>query len=151
MMPHVLGTLCQFFSGVGDAALENISMGMLHPKEDRKWTLGYKAGRLSGDAIGIAAGRGLFLAGTGLEASGVVASVGSGGVLAAAGIPISAGGLVLATAGTAVAAKSAISFMADASHPIKGEINPCDKKINLRQGLKRNREVVVRCMVGLTL
>lgn len=91
-------------------------MGMLQPKEARKWTLGYKVGRLTGDALGIIAGGWSFLAGSGMEAGGMAISVGSSGFLAAVGVPISAGGLALATAGTAVATKSAAGFMADASH-----------------------------------
>ena len=67
----------------------------------------------------------------------MAASVGSGGTLAAVDIPVSACGLALATAGAAVAAKSATSFMADASHLIKGEINPCDKKNKLKTGTQK--------------
>ncbi|WP_143558741.1 polymorphic toxin type 50 domain-containing protein [Selenomonas sp. WCT3] len=61
------------------------------------------------------AGASEFATGTGLEAGGMVASIGSGGTLAVVGVPVSAGGLALATTGAAVAAKSATSFMADAS------------------------------------
>jgi len=66
-------------------------------------------------------------------------SIGSGGTLAAVGVPVSAGGLALATAGTAVAAKSATSFMVDASHSSqissdKVEINLCSGKNKVATG-----------------
>ena len=89
---------------------------------------GKAAGRFKADfetitTLSVIAGASEFAAGTGLEAGGMAASVGSGGTLAAVGIPVSAGGLALATAGAAVAAKSATSFMADMSKPIQTPVN----------------------------
>ncbi|WP_318260964.1 GH-E family nuclease [Selenomonas sp. WCT3] len=115
-MSQVLGTIKQFIHGLANSAQENLSLGLSHPNEPKEWTLGYKAGRVTGDALAVIAGASEFAAGTGLEAGGMVASVGSGGALAAVGVPVSAGGLALATAGTAMAAKSSASFMASASH-----------------------------------
>ncbi|WP_143188168.1 hypothetical protein [Selenomonas ruminantium] len=105
---NILGTVKQFVQGFADATLDNLSMGVLSP-EPAQWTTSYKAGRLAGDVVGMAAG-------AGMTGGGSAVSVGSAGTLAIAGAPIAAEGVAVITASSALTVKSAAGFMADVSH-----------------------------------
>ncbi len=134
LMPHVLGTIPQYMKGIFDSGVENFSLGCIHPQEPQKWSLGYKTGRQVGDALSIGAGKGIIGIGTDIGTSGAVVSVGSLGTASAVSVPVSVLGFTLAAYGSAVAVKSATSFAADASHPIKCELNSCDGKNKVTTG-----------------
>jgi hypothetical protein len=125
-----------FFEGAGDAALGNVTLGLIQNDPSSKNTKSYIAGKIFGDIVATVGGIGEVVAGAATEAAGIVLD--ATGIGAIVGVPLNVAGVAVVAHGSATTYNGASNLGKDISDLVQNFKGSSSGGISKAEQLKQN-------------